>query len=73
MQVRQELVLAVWHVAHGYWHKTQLEPSREAGEAHEVQLLALPEQVAQEDKQGVHTVPSRKVPLLQTVQAELEH
>lgn len=51
LQVVQELVLALRHVAQGYWHSTQAPATNEVGGTHLVQVVAEDEQVAQG---GVH-------------------
>ena len=48
-------------------------PTKDAGDAQEVQLLPAVEQVRQGAVHGKHAPPLKKVPFLQTVHDPLEH
>lgn len=73
MQETHELVLVGEHVAQGYLHIIQALPTKDAGDAQEVQLLPAVEQVKQELAHGTHVPLLKKVPFLQTVHDPLAH
>lgn len=68
LHVKQEVVLEDEHVAQGSAQRTQVEPEREAGGRHRVQLVAEVSQVAHGGVQRVQLPPLSKKPSWQALQ-----